>query len=56
LRCGPFRQTLLAEVEQLIYREEVTAVLIALSDIIVELRTINRTLRDDGEEEEADES
>jgi hypothetical protein len=29
-------------------------VLIALSDIIVELREINRALRDDGEEEEDD--
>jgi hypothetical protein len=36
----------------LIYRDEVTAVLIALSDTIVELREINRALRDDGEEEE----
>ena len=41
--------------EPLIYREEVTAVLIALGDIIVELREINRALRDDGEEEEDDE-
>jgi hypothetical protein len=56
LHSGAPGQTLLAEVEQLIYREEVTAVLIALSDIIVELRTVNRALRDDGEEEEADES
>ena len=41
--------------EPLIYREEVKAVLIALSDIIVELREINEALRDDGEEEEDDE-
>ena len=42
--------------EPLIYREEVEAVLIALSDIIVELREINEALRENGEEEEDDES
>jgi hypothetical protein len=41
--------------EPLIYREEVKAVLIALSDIIVELREINEAPRNDGEEEEDDE-
>jgi hypothetical protein len=55
LHSGAPGQTLLAVDEPLIYREEVTAVLIAMSDIIVELRNINRALRDDGEEEEDDE-
>jgi hypothetical protein len=39
--------------EPVIYREEVQAILIALSDIVVELRNISRLLaeEDNGEEE-----
>jgi hypothetical protein len=41
--------------EPLIYREEVTAILGALSDLVVDVREIRRTLQDDGEEEEEQE-
>ncbi len=40
------------EPEALIYREEVTAVIGALGDIIVELREIRRLLENAEEEEE----
>jgi ATP:corrinoid adenosyltransferase len=38
--------------EPLIYREEVTAILIALADIVTELRKIRRELENGEEEEE----
>ncbi len=42
--------------EPIIYREEVTAILIALADINVNLETIVRILEDDdGEEEDPEE-
>jgi hypothetical protein len=39
--------------EPLIYREEVQAILIALSDIVVELRNISSLLGEEDDEEEA---
>jgi hypothetical protein len=45
--------TLFAVEEPLIYREEVTAVLIALADIVNDTHAIRRLL-EDGEEEEED--
>lgn len=43
-----------SEAEPLIYREEVTAILGAIADMVVELRAIRQLLREDdgGEEEE----
>jgi hypothetical protein len=46
------RATLLAVEEPVIYREEVRAIMEALSDMVVYLRQIKETLR--GEEEEED--
>jgi hypothetical protein len=40
--------------EPVIYREDVRGILIALSDIIVELRKITATLRGEDDEEEAE--
>ena len=47
-------QTRLAVDETLIYREEVTAVLIALSDVVTLLTEIKEVLIDGEEEEEDD--
>ena len=47
-------QTLLAVDETLIYREEVTAVLIDLSDVVTLLTEIKEVLIDGEEEEEDD--
>ena len=42
----------MVEPEPLIYREEVTAIMWAIGDIVAELKAIRRLLEDDGEEEE----
>ena len=40
------------EREPVIYREEVSAILIALADLVVDLRAIRRLLENEDEEEE----
>ena len=47
--------TLFAVEEPLIYREEVTAIVGAFADIIVEVRRIRRLLEDGEEEEDLEE-
>jgi len=53
LRLGHSTATLFVVDELLIYREEVTAILIALADIVTDTHSIRRLL-EDGEEEEED--
>ena len=44
------------EREPVIYREEVAAILMALADVVVELRAIRSLLEDEDEEEEEGDS
>jgi hypothetical protein len=41
--------------EPVIYREEVTAILIALSDLVTNVKRIRELLQEDDDEEEEDE-